>query len=374
MEPIRILHIISSLNIGGTEKQCVEIVKRINGSRYKAYLVTFNKDGPLHDELIETGVPWKEFKISDRFYHPKSLLQILRLASFMRKERFRLVQTYGFYSTIPGIIAAKIARVPAVIAGKRDMNEFLTKPKIKAEKILWRFCDKIVVNANKIRDYLISEEGVPEDKIEVIYNGVDLKKYIQYSEMNYHFKEPIVGMIANFRKQKDHNTFLKAATIVLKKKKYVSFLLLGSGRFENEMMKYARSLGILDSVIFCGRKTGKELYAVLRRFTISVLSSTNEGMPNAILESMAFGIPVIANPSGGVPELVEDGVTGYLFPYKRPDILAEKIIYLLNNKKIVVEMGKNGRRKVEQKFNYSLICRRYEELYDKLQKKRAVVL
>jgi glycosyltransferase involved in cell wall biosynthesis len=366
MEPIRILQLIGSLNVGGTERQCVEIAKRINSGKYAMHLVTLNKDGPLYYDLVNSGVPLTEFKISGGFYRPKSILQILRLASFIRKKRFHIVQTYGFYSTVPGIIAAKIARVPVVIAGKRDMNEFLPKSKIKTEKILWSFCDKIVVNAAKIRDHLILEEKIPEEKITVIYNGIELRMNIHASEIGYHSKANIIGMIANFRQQKDHRTFLDGAARVLKERPDVRFALIGSGPLADEMKKYARYLGIQDSVIFHGRKTGKELYDILRSFTISVLSSSNEGMPNAILESMAFGIPVIANPSGGVPELIEDGVTGYLFPYKRCDVLAEKIHYLLDNKKMAEEIGRNGRKKVKEKFSYSLMCSRFEKLYRKL--------
>ncbi|MFQ5456254.1 MAG: glycosyltransferase [Nitrospirota bacterium] len=364
---IRILHIIDSLNIGGTEKQCVEIAKRTNSEKYNVHLVTLNKEGHLYHDLIHADIPLTEFNISDAFYHQKSIIQIFRLASFMKKKRFHIVQTYGFYSTVPGVIAAKIARVPVIIAGKRDMSELLSKTQIKAEKMLWKFSERIIVNARKIRNYLVSKEGIQKDKIIVIYNGVDLKQVSSTSEnIDDQSKPNIVGMIANFRPQKDHTTFLKAAEIVLGKRSDVKFLLVGSGPFEDEMKQYARQLRIHNNVIFYGRKTGKELYDILKNLTVSVLSSTNEGIPNVILESMSFGIPVIANPSGGVPELVEDRVTGFLFPYKRPDILAEKIIYLLDNKKVTEKMGRNGQRKVEKEFNYTVMKNQYERLYEEL--------
>ncbi|MHA2052904.1 MAG: glycosyltransferase [Candidatus Hodarchaeales archaeon] len=366
MEPIRILQIIDSLNIGGTEKQCVEMVRRINSGRFTMHLATLDKDGPLYHVLIKTGIPFTEFKISGGFYRPRSIFQILKLASFIRREKFYIVQTHGFYSTVPGVIAAKIARVPVVIAGKRDMCDFLPRIKIMTEKILWRFCDKIVVNANRIKDYLISEEKIPGEKITVIYNGVDLGKYVDESEIGYTSKTNIVGMVANFRQQKDHRTFLDGAARVLKQRMDVRFSLVGSGPLEDEMKRYARDIGIKNGVVFHGRRTGKELYDILRSFTISVLSSTNEGMPNVILESMAFGIPVIANPSGGVPELVDDGITGYFFPYKRPDILAEKIIYLLENKNIAIEMGKKGREKIQNDFKSESMRKRFEDLYSSL--------
>lgn len=373
MARIKILHIIDSLNIGGTEKQCVEIVKGTRGGKYDVRLVTLNKEGALCRELHESHIPFIELKISGGFYHPKSIIQIFKLALFMRKEKIHIVQTYGFYSTLPGVIAAKIARVPVVIAAKRDMNELISRPKIVAEKILWIFCDRIVVNAKKIQDYLTTKEDVPREKISVIYNGVDLRVIgSNIKSINYKKKSNIVGMIARFRWPKDYKTFLDAAVIVLKTKMDVRFLLIGSGPLEADTKEYAEKLGIQDNVIFCGRKTGEELYNILKSFTISVLSTASEGIPNVLLESMAFGIPIISNPVGGIPELVEDGVSGCFFENERSDMLSEKIIYLLDNIKVAREMGMTGRRRIEQYFSYTVMMNRYTKLYDDLlQKKEA---
>lgn len=366
-KPLRILYVIDSLNIGGTERQCVETVKRMNDSKYNIQLVTLDKNGGLLQEAMDAHILLTEFKISGAFYQPRSLIQIIKLALFMKKNKFHIVQTYGFYSTIPGVIAAKIARVPIVIAGKRDMSELISRFQVKVEKMLWRLCDKIVVNANGIRNYLIEKDGIQKEKIVTIHNGVDLEQFGSKSEnVDNQLMPNIVGMVANFRPQKDHSVFLEAAEIVLKRKNDVKFYLIGSGVFEEEMKEYAKQLCIQNSVDFYGKKTAKELHSIMKRFAISVLASTNEGTPNVILEAMALGKPVIANPSGGVPELVEDEVTGYLFPYKRADLLAEKIICLLDNINVAKEMGRNGRKKVERLFNYTVMMSRYEKLYEEL--------
>lgn len=363
---LRILHVIDSLKIGGTERQCVEIAKRINGGKYNVQLVTLEKKGALLQAVIDAQIPLTEFKISGAFYQPKSILQIIRLALFMKKKKFHIVQTYGFYSTVPGVIAARIARVPVVISGKRDMNELLSRGKIRVEKFLWKFCDKIIVNAKRIQDYLITKENIPIGKIKVIYNVVDIKNEMKTSEMRCHSKINIVGMVANFREQKDHKTFLDAAVIVRKMKPDVRFALVGSGPLEDKVKGLANDLGLFESITFHGWKSGKELFDVMGTFSITVLSSFNEGMPNVILESMALGIPVIANPSGGVPELIEDGVSGYLFQYKRPDILAEKINYLLDNKNILLEIGYRAREIVKSRFSSQQTIKSFKSLYVEL--------
>jgi glycosyltransferase involved in cell wall biosynthesis len=369
---IRILHIIDSLELGGTEKQCIELMKRIDKNRYDVELLTFEKGGPLHAEVINAGIALKEIKIPRALYHPESLLGILKIAAYIRKNKFRLVQTYGIYSNLPGIMAAKMARVPIIIGGKREMNEIWARSKVKAEMILLRHCDKVVANANRVRNYLARNEGIPERKIEVIYNGIDLRRYCDSEKMEYSSRPDRVGMIANFRPSKDPRTFLRAAAEVIERKPYVMFGLVGSGASAGDLKTFAKELGIWENVIFYGAKTGKALLDIFNSFTITVLSSKTEGFPNVLLESMALGIPVIANPSGGVPELIEEGVTGYLFPPERADILAKRIIYLIENKGIAMKMGEKAREHVRKNFSFDLMAKRFEELYENMmEKKRA---
>jgi len=268
---------------------------------------------------------------------------------------------------IPGVIAAKIAGVPVVLAGKRCMNGFLSGPKIEAEKLLWHFCDSIIVNANQIKQYLVNDESIDETKITLIHNGVDLDAFnLPENGSETREKKPVIGMVAVFREQKDHVTFLKAAKLVLTQRQDVAFSLVGSGELEDKMKAFVRELGISNHVTFHGRQTGKALIDIMSGFTISVLSSTNEGTPNVLLEAMALHLPVISNPSGSIRDLVQEGVTGYLFPYKDADYLAKKIHYLIDNKTVSEQMGNAGRKRVEEKFSYQSMYQKYEALYDRL--------
>ena len=364
--PFSVLHVIDNLNPGGTEKQCFEIANRTRGEDFSTHLLTLNASGPLLKKFETAGIPVREYHISGGFYRPRSLLQIWRIAQYMRKEKFDIVQTYGFYSSIPGILSAKIAHVPVVIAGKRDMNEVLPRHSIFAEKWVWRFSDAIVVNAKRIKDYLVHSEKIENEKIKVIYNGVDVHETDNDSCRSQEPGSVVVGMVANFREQKDHATYLEAAKIVIEKKAGVRFVLIGSGPRETEMKEYSKRLGLDGSVTFLGRQTGQELYAAMQQLSVSVLVSFNEGVPNVLLESMALGIPIIGNPSGGIPEIIEDGVNGFLIPYKRPDLLAEKILYLLSHSKSAEEMGRAGQEKAMKEFSYSTMSERFRQLYQQL--------
>jgi len=365
--PIRIVHIIDSLNIGGTEKQCVELVKRLNDFDYDISLITLDKNGYLFDCLGSLKKRTFQTMFPRGFYHFTFFFKLLKLAKLIKRLKPDIVQTYGFYSAVPGILASKIAGVPIVIAGKRDMSEFLSSRQLKVETALWRIANIIIVNAHNIRRQLVQNFRVCKDKVATIHNGVDTNFFTPLSVTHKLRSEKLqIGMIASFRDQKDHKTFLEAAKVVLQIRSNILFVLIGSGPREMEMKNYTCELGIEDSVFFCGRRTGDQLVQSVRDLYISVLPSFNEGFPNAILESMACGVPVIANPSGGVEELIDDGITGYLFPYKRPDILAEKILFLLDNTEVGTHIAANARHKVESQFNFDIICGKYQKLYQNL--------
>jgi L-malate glycosyltransferase len=369
---VRVLHVIDNLLLGGTEKQCFTIVKGLNKERFDVRVIALNKDGPLFGAYLEQGIPIEEIRIGGGFYRPRSILQTLRLSFWMRREEIAIVQTYGFYSTIPAVIAARLAGVPVIIAGKRDLSEFITRGQFLLEKMLWRLCDRIVVNAKGLKANLTAREGVPPERIDVIYNGISIEEYEGCScAERCHAKT--VGMIANFRHQKDHETYLRAASLVLEQEPQARFLCVGSGINEERMKLLSRSLGIQDQVAFLGRREGAELIGIMSRLSVSVLASTNEGLPNALMESMALSIPVVSNPSGGVLELVEDGRTGYLFPYRRPDILAEKILLLLSHPELAREMGERGRQRIKGHFTKEIMIGHFETLYQNLCQTRGVL-
>jgi glycosyltransferase involved in cell wall biosynthesis len=369
-ERIRVLLVIDNLNLGGTEKQCFEIARGLNRERFDARVVALNKEGPLSRNYAEERIPLYEYRISRGFYRPRSFLQILRLMFFFRKESFHVVQTHGFYSTVPGVMAAKAAKVPVVLAAKRDLNEFLSRKQVWVEKSLWRFCDRIIVNARAVKGQMTTRERVAAKSIVVIPNGLD-SRYFEAKPRQGENGEILIGMVANFREQKDHRTFLDSAALILKQYPSARFVCVGNGPTQPAMEAYAGCVGVSDSVTFPGRIEGAELVALRSRFTITVLASTNEGMPNVVMESMALGVPVVANPSGGVGELVEDGITGFLFPYKRSDVLSEKILFLLSNPAIRRTMGETSRHRMQEGFTVDRMIRRYEDLYVSLyQRKR----
>src|SRR2546423_2865830 len=124
-QSINVLHIIDTLNNGGTENRCLEVVSGLDRARFRGHLIYFNGDGPLKDRLSSLGAEHQEINIQS-FTKPDFLRKVARLSTYMQNRSIKVVQTYGFYSNIPGILAARWADVPVIVASRRDMGEFLT--------------------------------------------------------------------------------------------------------------------------------------------------------------------------------------------------------------------------------------------------------
>jgi glycosyltransferase involved in cell wall biosynthesis len=183
---------------------------------------------------------------------------------------------------------------------------------------------------------------------------------------------PLIGMVANFNFEiKGHRYFVEAAKALSDRATGAAFLLVGDGPLRKKYEQMADELGLKERVRFLGKRN--DVPSILSSLDIAVLSSTSEGLPNVILESMAAGRPVVATDAGGSSELVSDGINGYLVPPADSRAMAEAIESLLRNPEDAVEMGRMGKSMVQDKFSQKRMVENYEKLYVSLvNEKRAV--
>ncbi|HEY3066263.1 MAG TPA: glycosyltransferase [Methylomirabilota bacterium] len=364
---LSVVHVIDNLIPGGTEKQCVELVRGLERAGIRNTVFHF-AGGPLLRDLQASGADVRYLAVG-AFASPRFPARVLRLARDIRKIRPDVVQTYGFYSNLPGLLAAAWARVPVRIAGRRDLGDQRTAWQRAVDRLAYGFAHRVVGNSDAVRRRLIEAEGVAPAKIVVIRNGVDVGAWRPRDEGA--TDGPVVGMVAHFRAQKDHMTFLRAAREVLAVLPSVRFCLVGSGDLEPDTRRGVDELGLGGRVEFLGRLTGEALRAAVRRFDVSVLTSKdNEGLPNAVLESMIAGVPVVATPVGGTPEAVEDGVTGFLVPPRAPSSVAERVLFLLKEPSTARAMGERGRAKIEREFTIARMVAEFQSLYHQLTRNR----
>ncbi|MBU0478058.1 glycosyltransferase family 4 protein [bacterium] len=282
-------------------------------------------------------------------------------------ERIDIVHAHTSHAHTIGAVAAKIKKIPFVVTRRVDFgvarNVFSN---IKYNYLT----NKIIAISNAIKNILINA-GVPQDKINVVYSGIDIGKFDSISDTQYLCEEfslsedsPIVGTIAHLTDHKGHKYLLNAVPEVLKIFPNALFLIIGKGELEEALKKQVKELDITENVIFTGfRKDIGELLSIMDLF---VLPSHLEGLCTSLMDAMLMKLPAVATTAGGIPEVVVDKETGVLVPPKNPKALADAIIQLLSNKEEAKEMGERGLERVKTMFNVSRMVEETEKVYMRL--------
>jgi len=374
-ERIRVLKFLNVFAIGGTERQFVNIVKRLDPNVFDLHIACFRKWGQFLPEVEACGWPLHAFQINGMINHRTFRTQ-LQFARYLRRHRIQVVHTYGWYPNVFAIPAAKLAGVPVTIASIRDTGAHQTRAQLQVQRIVCRMAKCILANSEAVRSWLVSE-GYDGSKIHVIYNGIaqadtseasdppDIRK--QYGIES---RAPVIATICRLNPVKGVDDFLQAAAMVTRTHPDARFLVIGDGAHRDSLAAQTEQLGVANRVVFTGFRT--DIAQILPQLTLSVLASLTEGFSNTLLESMAAGVPVVATRVGGNPEIVADGTTGILVPPRNPEALKEAICRLLSNPQLAQSMGSSGKERIRQNFSVESAVRRTEQLYTDLMASRAL--
>jgi len=376
-ERVKLLQFLTLLAIGGTERQVLSLALGLDPSRFDVQFGCLNRVGDLREAIERSGKPLAEYRI-DRLYGPRALRRQFQFARDLRRNRIQVVHTYGFWSNVFAIPAARLAGVPLVVAAIRDTCHELTPAQRAVQRLACRLADAIVVNAEAIK-HRLTGDGYRPDRIVVIPNGVDLSRFNRphdpggvRRELGLSLDTPLVAVFARLTPVKGIEYFLEAAAGVRTRFPAARFLVVGEGRdmqngtrvpgtYERDMKAYAARLGLGDRVVFTGLR--QDVPEMLKDVTVSVLSSLHEGLSNTVLESMAAGVPVVATTTGGNPELVADGVTGLLVPPRDSGALAQAMGRLLGDRELAARLGQAGRQRVVERFSNEQMVGRTERFY-----------
>lgn len=361
----RVLFLIDELDVGGTEQQILELVKRIDRRRYEPIVCCF-RPGKVSAEIAASGVRVIEIpkrgKVDPRF--------VLTLARMMRREHIDLLQAYLFTANTWGRLAARIARVPIIVTSERNVDMWEEMYKQRLGVWLDRWTQRTIGNSEAVGDYLAGK-GITRDKIRVIYNGVDTSRFdgpvdphATREELGIPAHHVVIGHLARLEPQKDPRTFLAAAAIVAKRNPNVSFLVVGGGSLKADLEREAKTLGLTDRMIFTGPR--RDVPRLLAACDMSVLSSVKEGMSNTVMESMAAGRPMVATSVGGNPELIRDGETGFLVPTRDPQAIAEGLQRIIDDPALAKSMGLQAKARMAERFSVEAMVSETERLYDEL--------
>jgi glycosyltransferase involved in cell wall biosynthesis len=363
--------LLNCLGVGGTERQLMEHLRRLDRSRFRADVLVHHKVGEFLPVVRSLGYEPQEFSLHGSLIRPGTLLTVQGIVRRMRRTDTQLVHCHDFYSNIIGSMAARAAGLPYIIS-RRDMGAWLDWKRKMLLRAATMAAPRVLTNAYAVRDQLINEEGIPPEKIVVIHNGLDLAKFD--AEAAKPLTEPIpaldragpiITMVGNMKHAvKGHGELIMAAAAVLRVMPECRFLLIGDGELRATLEQQSRELGIAHALIFAGRRT--DIPALLTRSHIAVCASHSEGLSNAIMESMAARLPVVATGVGGNVELVRDGRTGFIVRKQDPTGLAQRLLEVARDLKRARQMGVAGRRRIEEEFSVEQLSQRTAALYEEM--------
>lgn len=383
---MRVMQFLTVFESGGTERQALNLGLSLARRGAEVEFGCLRKSGRLLVEAEREGIHVSEYPLRS-LYSSKTLTQMLRLRRHLRANRVDVLHAYNLYGNVFAVPAARAAGVPLVIAGVRDVGVYLDARRRRVQRWACRFADLILVNAEMIRTWLVSE-GYAPDRIEVIRNGIDVSRFqaapsdapsIRH-QLGIGPEAPLISTIARLCPTKGFEDAIDAFARIHAARPDAHHLIAGeqlvsrAGRlspstiYREALEQRARSLGVGAHVHFLGYQDN--VPAILREVTVAMQPSLTEGLSNSVLEAMAAGRPVVATPVGGTPEVVVDGQTGWLAPVGQPAALADIVLKVLSDEPARRRVGEAARQLVHERLSIPAMVLATERLYqDRLERK-----
>ncbi len=369
---MNVLHAVIHGEVAGGQMVCLQIIEALVQQGHQA-LVISPSEGPFTELLRKKKISVFIMPFEKTYFFHRAF----QVANLLRKEKIDLVHSHGTVQMNVHLrLAARWTGIPC-ISHIHINNVFNSNPLIRAYQVFldrWtsQFCYRLLAVSKAIKESLV-QEGIHHDRIEVIPNGVDCDRLncrMTRAEVFQRFKidpdKRLITTIGRLCPNKGQEEFLQGAKQVNEEMSDTAWMIVGKdlefdGKYEAKLKTLALDLGLDGQVIFTGYQ-GDPL-SLLNACDFFVLPSRMEGMPLVILEAAALKKAVIASAVGGVPEIVQDGVTGILIPPSDPQALAVAMLKLLKAPQLAMDMGDAGFRRVRDHFSTSQMTHRILELY-----------
>jgi L-malate glycosyltransferase len=359
---VGVLFLVGSFKSGGTESQLVEILRRLDRSRFEPYVLCFEKKGGLLAEVERLGVEVREMGF-DTLLSPTAWARLRGHAAWARAKGIRIIQGYHFHGSLYGALLKRRCPGAALIVCEQAIYGPANPRHRFARAWYYRHTDVLMANCEAVRRSVAERDGIDPAPIEVIYGGVDTGRFHPGPRGARH-DGAVIGHVGRLHPDKGQMLLVEAAPRILGALPKARIVLVGEGPQRGELEARIRALGVGERIDLLGDR--RDVPDLLAGMDLLVLPSASEGFANAALEGSSSGLPVVASDAGGNPEIIEDGVTGRVFPVGDAAGLAECVIALLSDPEVARKAGEAGRRRVERTFPLEEMVRRHEGLYERL--------
>lgn len=351
------------LDQGGVERDVAKIAIHLDRERFETHVGSFHASGMRYEELRASGIPLLHLPVISLF-SKAALAAAIRLGRYLRKHAIQVLHCYDVTGAL-GVPVARCAGLPAILASQLSYREILDWKTQLVLRMADPLADAMVVNCEAIRRYMIETEGIPERRVELCYNGVDVTQF-------YPAQAPkpaevagaslVVGAVCALRPEKAlpllQEAFARAARPAGSK-----LAIVGSGVELAALEQNAARLGITGDSVFV--PATREVAMWMRAIDIFVLPSYSEAFSNSLLEAMACGCAVIGSRVGGTPELIGEEERGLLFHSGDAGELARKISMLIEARELRLNLAAKA-VSFARGLTIEVAARRTAAIYEKL--------
>lgn len=368
------------MGLGGAEQVVINLARGLDKTKFQPFVCCLNDEGRFADILKKEGI--KVFALNKIKGIDFSVVP--KIVRIIRDNNIHIVHTHLWGANFWGRMVARAVRVPVVIT-EHNVDIWKSPLHFLIDRWLLKKTDCFIAVSEPVRSFYSAKLRVPAEKIKVVYNGIDVAAFSCQSSavsLNKEFgikeDEKVIAVIGRLVPQKGVGFFLKACEGLFNANgrgllEKVKVLIVGEGPLlESFKVSTFQSSTLKDKVIFTGLR--KDIPEILSITDILVLPSTREGLPMILLEAMAAGVVVIASRVGGTPEVIEDGINGFLVEEGNAESLKRKIEEILNadsrksnaDGRRLDEIKNNARKTVEEKFSLEKMVAEHEKIYEQI--------
>ncbi len=353
-------------DMGGSERVVYDIVRNLGKNRCSSIVVGF-EDGPfraLYENLgIKTYCISKSKKIDADF--------VKQFRGILADEQVKIVNPHHFSPLVYSFLATRFTHIKLIYTEhSRWQLEQLPPVKKVANRLMLGNVEGVVAISEQIEDYYLKNLRIPKNRVHLIPNGIDVEAFRNARSDGLREKlgigpnETVIGVVANIRPEKNLKLLVSAFSDLAKEHGNTVLVIAGQDFMNGELHSFASRSGILDQVLFLGRR--EDVPGLLRLFDIFCLPSKYEGMPLTVLEAMAAGVPVVGADVLGINEVVRHSENGLLFRPDDRESLIACLLCLIRDDSLRRRFSLSGKAFVEKMYSLERTIRQYEELFSAL--------
>ena len=375
----RVLHLVTKGVMAGAERSLIEISDAHDDRTWDVRYATLFPAGEMNRQIDERG----HCCYALNFHRNSDMIRTaMQLARLVREQEIDILHTHLVHAGLAGVLARKIVGRRLRLVHTRHHSDALYQfgarfglfYKAKVDGFIARNQDGVCPVSQTAKEILLLREGVKSDRVTVVHPGLDVDRFRARvtdqsgarirAELCMKPSDPLLGVVAHLVPKKGHHYLLEAMPSVLARFPKTRLLLVGRGEELVRLEAHTQRLGLSQSVVFAGYRA--DIPDILAALDLLVQPSLEEGLPLSLIEGMALAKPIVATAVSGIPEVVENGVTGLLAPPADPAALAQAILELLSNFERSAQMGHQGGARARECFSISRVARQYEAVWAKV--------